>query len=143
MLPAADTIMTLHLIRRAMFSLSLILPLMPMPLRATLNISFRGVNIALTAVGPFFEGRTVCYKNGVAVSAHSIINLPLFSPAARIPHPDRQGSGKAFCRIFRSAILSFDMSAKSSYHTRNCLLWMSSGSCCVMQLNRCHSYMLS
>lgn len=44
-----------HLIRRAAFSPSLILPLMP--LRAALNISSRGVNIALTAAGLFFARR--------------------------------------------------------------------------------------
>lgn len=63
MLPAAYTIMTLTFVS---FTLSLILPLMPMPLRATLNISFRGVNIALTAVGPFL--RALCYKMGMLLA---------------------------------------------------------------------------
>lgn len=85
----------LSLIRRATFSLCLNLPLMPVPLRATLNISFRECKYYINCSQPMFAGRML--QNGAAVSALSITNLPLLSPEARMPHPDRQRSGRAIC----------------------------------------------
>lgn len=47
----------LRLIRRATFSLCLNLPLMPVPLRATLNISFRECKYYINCSQPMFAGR--------------------------------------------------------------------------------------
>ena len=59
-----------------------------MPLSATLNISFSGVNIALTRSRPMFVG---WMQQPGAAPSH---NLPLFTPGVRRPHPDRHGSGR-------------------------------------------------
>lgn len=82
----------LRLIRRATFSLCLNLPLMPVPLRATLNISFRECKYYITAVSPCL--RAVCYKMGLLLALSPSQTSHFF---LQKPHPDRQRSGRAIC----------------------------------------------
>lgn len=88
----------LRLIRRATFSLCLNLPLMPVPLRATLNISFRECKYYINC-SPCF----VCYKMGLllALSPSQTSHFFLQKPECLI----QTGRGQAGLSVTTNSLL--------------------------------------